>query len=122
MHDPNVARVTKLVIAQALLLLLLSVIGMIFNWQIARDVFIGGFAATLGSALFALWLFRRSRSVNPNAQVKQVYAGELLKLAVIVVVFGVAIKKVDDLNPVAMLAAFLIVQIVPLTLANKIAR
>lgn len=121
MRNPNVARVAKLLIAQVVFTLILSLVGVFFDWHVARDAFIGGFAASLGSGLFALWLFKQ-HSCDPKIIARQFYMGELLKLASIIVVFGLAMKKIDDINPVVLLVAFLVVQMLPMLLANKIAR
>ena len=102
--------------------LLVSVIGLIFGIHAARDAFIGGGAATLGTAFFAVWVFGRYSAADPASLVRRFYMGELLKLATIVIVFAVAMKKIDDLNPLALLLAFLVVQVLPPMLANKIAR
>jgi F0F1-type ATP synthase assembly protein I len=123
MQDANVGRVVRLLAAQAMLSVgIVVAMGVFFDWQVARDSLVGGLAAVSGSAVFALWLFKRPSSVDPHALVKQFYAGELLRFATIVILFGLAMKKIDSLNPATLLVVFLIVQITPLLLANRIAR
>lgn len=102
--------------------LLATVVGLFFGVSVARDAFIGGAATTLGTTFFAVWVFGRYSAVDPGSLVRQFYMGELLKLAIIVIVFALAMKKLDDLNPLALLLAFLVVQVLPPMLANKIAR
>ena len=69
-----------------------------------------------------MWVFGRYSAADPSSLVRQFYMGELLKLAIVVIVFALAMKKLDDLNPLALLLAFLVVQVLPPMLANKVAR
>lgn len=88
---------------------------------VARDALIGGAAAFLGSALFAVWVFGRYSAGEPGQIVARFYGGELLKIIVIVAVFAAAMKGLQDLNPVALFGAFLVVQVLPPLLANRVA-
>jgi F0F1-type ATP synthase assembly protein I len=54
--------------------------------------------------------------------VARFYGGEVIKIVAIVAVFAAAMKGLDDLNPVALFGSFLVVQVLPPLLANRVAR
>jgi len=94
----------------------------LLGWRIARDVLIGGSVATLGSVVFALWVFGAYRAREPSRLVMRFYGGELVKILMVATVFGLAVVWLEDINPMAVFGAFLIVQVLPSLLANRIAR
>ena len=66
-------------------------------------------------------MFGRYRASAPGQLVFQFYGGELLKLASIAMAFAAVIVWADPLHPVPLFGAFLIVQVLPPLLANRIA-
>lgn len=122
MHNLDVQRARRLVLAQLFLSLLLAVMAGFHAWHTARDVLIGGTAAWLGNAMLALWVFGRYRAQEPGSIVARFYGGELIKIVTIMAVFVAAIKGFDDFDPIAVFGAFLVVQVLPPLLANRIAR
>jgi len=122
MQNLDASRAKRILIAQLLMTFIVALIGLLFDLLVARDALIGGLAASGGSALFAYWVFGRYNAKQPGQLVSQFYSGELIKIIFIVAVFALAMKGLDDLNPVALFAAFFVVQVLPPMLANKIAR
>lgn len=122
MHDLDARRARNLLLTQAILAVLVAGLVGLLNVVYARDVLIGGLAALAGTLVFALWVFGRYNAAKPGQIVARFYGGELLRIMAIVVVFGLAMKGLDDLNPVALFGSFFVVQVLPPLLANKIAR
>jgi len=123
MHKLDAHRAKRILVAQLLTLVVVALVALLIDLPTARDAFIGGAAAALGSAVFAVWVFGRYSAQEPGQMVARFYGGELIKIIVIVVVFAAAMKGLgNDLNPVAMFGAFLVVQVLPPLLANRIAR
>lgn len=121
MHNRDARRAWRLVFAQLVTAALIVLLTSLYDLQTARDVLIGGSAAWLGSAVLAAWVFGPYRAQQPGRIVARFYGGEVLKIVTIALVFAAAIKGLDDLDPVAVFSAFLIVQILPPLLANRIA-
>lgn len=121
-QKPDARRAWRLVTAQLTTAVVIFLLASLYDLRIARDVLIGGLAACLGSALLAVWVFAPYRAQQPGRIVARFFSGELIKLLGVVLVFGLAMWGLDDLNPVALLGAFLFVQVLPPLLANRIAR
>ncbi len=121
MHNLDARRAKRLVLAQLATVVVMVLLTSLYDLRIARDAAIGGLAAWLGNALLALRVFGPYRAQNPGRIVARFYGGELLKIVVIVLVFAAAMRGLEDLNPVAVFGAFLIVQVLPPLLANRIA-
>ena len=112
-------RARKFLFVQGCILLASIGLAMPFGILVARDVLCGGMAAILGNLALIRWVFKRYRASYPGALIKQFFIGESVRFAVIVVIFLAVIQGFDDVNMVALLAAFFIVQVVPAILANK---
>jgi F0F1-type ATP synthase assembly protein I len=121
-QNRDARRAWRLVLAQLTTTVVIFLLASLYDLHTARDVSIGGLAATLGSALLAAWVFVPYRAQRPGRIVARFYSGELIRMLGIVVVFGLAMWGLDDLNPVALMGAFLLVQVLPPLLANRIAR
>lgn len=121
MHNLDARRAGRLVLAQVLTSVVIALLASLFGLHIARDVLIGGFAAWLGNAMLALWVFGPYRAKEPGRIVARFYGGEVIKIAIVVLVFAIAMKVLQDINPVAVFGAFLVVQVLPPLLANRIA-
>lgn len=122
MHNLDAQRAKSILKAQLVVLLVIALVVLLIDPLMARDALIGGAAAAIGSAVFAFWVFGRYSANEPGQIVARFYGGELIKIATIVIVFAAAMKGLDDLNPVALFGAFLVVQVLPPLLANRIAR
>ena len=121
MHNLDAQRVKRLLIAQLITAVAIILLASLYDLRTARDVLVGGSAAWLGSAVFAAWVFGPYRAQQPGRIVARFYGGEVLKIVAIVLVFAAAMRGLEDLNPVAVFSAFLIVQVLPPLLANRIA-
>ena len=121
MHNLDARRAKRLVVAQLITALIVAALAGLHGLHTARDALVGGSAAWLGSAVFAAWVFGNYRAQQPGRIVARFYGGELLKIITIVLVFAAAMRGLEDLNPIAVFGAFLIVQVLPPLLANKIA-
>jgi ATP synthase protein I len=122
MHNLDAQRAKRIIVAQLVTMVAVALLALLIGLPAARDALIGGAAAVLGSALFAVWVFGRYSAGEPGQIVARFYGGELIKILAIVAVFAAAMKGLDDLNPAAFFGAFLVVQVLPPLLANVIAR
>jgi ATP synthase protein I len=122
MHNLDVQRAKSILIAQLITMVVVALVVLLIDPLSARDALIGGAAAALGTALFAVWVFGRYSASEPGQIVARFYGGEVIKIVAIVAVFAAAMKGLEDLNPVALFGAFLVVQVLPPLLANRIAR
>lgn len=122
MHNLDVRRAKRIIVAQLVTMVAVALLALLIGVPAARDALIGGGAAVLGSTLFAVWVFGRYSAREPGQIVARFYGGELIKILAIVAVFAAAMKGLEDLNPVALFVAFLVVQVLPPMLANLIAR
>ena len=121
MHNLDARRAKRILIAQAVATLVVTLVGLIFGLREGFFAFVGGATATGANALFAYWVFGRYRAGEPGKLVGQFYGGELLKLAFVVIAFAAVIKLFDPLSPLALFGAFFVVQVLPPLLANRIA-
>jgi len=121
MHNLDARRAKRILIAQAVATLVVTLVGLIFGPREGLFAFMGGATATGANALFAYWVFGRYRAAEPGKLVGQFYGGELLKLAFVVIAFAAVIKLFDPLSPLALFGAFFVVQVLPPLLANRIA-
>jgi len=122
MHNLDVHRAKQILKAQLLTWLAVSLVAFLIDAGSALDAIAGGAAAVIGSAVFAFWVFGRYSAQEPGRIVARFYGGELIKIVAIVIVFAAAMNGLEDLNPVALFGAFLVVQVLPPLLANRIAR
>ncbi len=121
MHNLDARRAKRLLLTQLVTLVAVTLLTLPLGARVSRDAFLGGLAALLGSAVFAYWVFGRYRAQEPGRIVAGFYGGEVVKLLVVVAVFGLAMYALPDLQPLALFGAFLIVQVLPPLLANKVA-
>lgn len=121
MHNLDARRARRILIAQMVATLAVTLIGLIFGMRVGLFALIGGATATIANALFAFWVFGRYRADEPGKLVGQFYGAELIKLAFIVAAFAAVIILLDPLSPLALFGAFFVVQVLPPLLANRIA-
>lgn len=122
MQNLDARRAKRILLVQAVVALIVALLGLPIDLSIARDALLGGIAATGGSFLFYYWTFGRYNAQQPGKIVTRFFGGELIKISFIVIIFALAMKQLDDLQPVALLLAYFVVQVFPPLLANKIAR
>ncbi len=111
-------RARRILFAQSLLSIISAAIVLPFGVLVARDMLCGGSVAVLGSAVLAYFTSGEYRAARPDAIVRHFYLGQLARFSVIVGAFAIIMLVVSDINPVALLAAFFIVQVLPLVVVN----
>jgi ATP synthase protein I len=121
MRDLDATRAKRILVAQAVTTLVLTLAGLLFGYRFGVSAFLGGGTATCANALFAWWVFGRYQASEPGKLLAQFYGGELLKLGFIVTVLVAVFVWVDPVSPLALLGVFLVVQVFPPLLANRIA-
>lgn len=121
MHNLDAHRAKRILVAQAVATLVVTLVGLLFGPRVGLFAFIGGVTALLANALFAYWVFGRYRAAEPGKLVSQIYGGELLKLVFIAAAFAAVIIWLKPLSPLALFGAFFVVQVLPPLLANRIA-
>ncbi len=121
MQNLDARRAKRILVAQAVATLVVTLIGLFVGPRVGLFAFVGGTTATIANALFAYWVFGRYRAGEPAKLLSQFYGGEILKLAFIAAVFAAVIIWLDPLRPLALFGAFFVVQVIPPLLANRIA-
>ena len=121
MHNLDAHRAKRILVAQAVATLVVTLVGLAFGLREALFALIGGATALIANALFAFWVFGRYRAGEPGKLLSQFYGGELLKLGFIALAFAAVIIWFDPLSPLALFGAFFVVQVLPPLLANRIA-
>ena len=121
MHKLDARRAKRILVAQIIVTLVVTLVGLIFGPREGLFAFVGGATAVTANALFAYWVFGRYRAGEPGKLVGQFYGGELLKLVFIALAFAAVIIWLDPIRPLALFGAFFVVQVLPPLLANRIA-
>ncbi|MCB1801856.1 MAG: ATP synthase subunit I [Gammaproteobacteria bacterium] len=121
MQSLDARRAKRILSAQAIATLVVTLVGLLIGPREALFAFIGGAIATIANGLFAYWVFGRYRAGEPGRLVAQFYGGEFIKLGFIGAAFAAAIVWLDPLRPLALFGAFFVVQVLPPLLANRIA-
>ena len=121
MRNLDARRAKRILLAQVVATLVVTLLGLIFGLRTGLFALVGGATATIANALFAYWVFGRYRAAEPGRLVSQFYGGELLKLAFIAAMFAAVVLWFDPLSPLALFGAFFVVQVLPPLLANRIA-
>ena len=120
MQNSDARRAKRILIAQAVATLLVTLVGLIFGLRVGFFALIGGATATVANALFAFWVFGRYQAGEPGRLLAQFYGGELIKLSFVIAVFAAVIVWLDPLSPLALFGGFLFVQVIPMLLANRL--
>lgn len=121
MKNLDARRAKRILVAQAVATLLVTLIGLASGPRVGLFAFVGGTTATIANALFAYWVFGRYRADEPGKLLSQFYAGEIVKLAFIVAVLVAVMTWFDPVRPLPLFGAFFVVQVLPPLLANRIA-
>ncbi len=114
-------RAKRILIAQVVATLVVTLLGLPFGLRPAMFALIGGATATIANGLFAYWVFGGYRADEPGRLLMQIYGAEVLKLTLIAAAFLGAIIWLQPVSPLALFGGFLVVQIFPPLLANRIA-
>ena len=121
MQNLDANRAKRILIAQVAATLVVALLGLAFGLRPAMFALLGGATATVANALFAYWVFGGYRADEPGRLLMQIYGGEVLKLTLIAAVFLGAIIWLKPVSPLALFGGFLVVQVLPPLLANRVA-
>ena len=104
---------------QLILALGCQVLALPFGIAVTISVAIGAGACITANWLHAWWVFRDYRASRPGAVAGRMYAGEIIKIVVVLLIFGFAFASIDELNLPALLLTYFAVQVVPALLASR---
>ncbi|MGQ9658852.1 MAG: ATP synthase subunit I [Thermochromatium sp.] len=120
MPQPNAPQARQILKIQSIFGVILTIIALPFGSPVAISVLIGAGTGGLANALSAVWVFRSYRAQMPERLVLRFYGAEVAKIALILVLFGVAFAIYDELNMPSVLGAYLLVQVIPTLVATRI--
>ena len=119
MRQLDQRRAGLILVLQVVVTLITAIGALAADGNAAFSALVGGLIATLGNALFALWVFGPYRAQEPGNMLTRFYGAELLKVALIVLLFAVTFIWVKPLNVVALFVAFFLVQVLSPLLAHR---
>lgn len=119
MQQPNALQARQILKVQSIFGLILTIITLPFGSPVAISVLIGAGTCWLANALLVVWVFRAYRAQAPERLVLRFYSAEVAKIALILVLFGVAFAIYDELNIPALLGAYFLVQVIPTLIAAR---
>ncbi|MCK7575509.1 MAG: ATP synthase subunit I [Chromatiales bacterium] len=119
MQQPNALQARQILKVQSIFGLILTIIALPFGSPVAISVLIGAGTCWLANALLVVWVFRAYRAQAPERLVLRFYSAEVAKIALILVLFGVAFAIYDELNIPALLGAYFLVQVIPTLIAAR---
>jgi ATP synthase protein I len=88
---------------------------------LAASAALGGITCLVANGLSAIWIFRAYEARRPERLLLRLYGGEVLKLAVVIGVFGAAFAFLEGLRISALVAAYLFVQVASAPVAAQFA-
>jgi len=118
MQQPDALQAQRILVVQLALSLVLSVAALPFSLSVALSVLIGGAVCLVANSVFAFWVFRKYRARETGPLMMRFYGAEVVKLALVVGLFGLIFAKADGLNPPALLIAYFAVQVLPAVFAS----
>lgn len=119
MQQPNARQARQILKFQLIFGLILTLIALPFGSPVAISVLLGAGTCWLANALLVAWVFRTYRAQALERLVLRFYSAEVAKIAVILVLFGAAFALYDDLNILALLGAYFLVQVIPTLIAAQ---
>lgn len=119
MQQPNALQARQILKIQSIFGLILTIIALPFGSPVAISVLIGAGTCWLANALLVVWVFRAYRAQALERLVLRFYSAEVAKIALILVLFGVAFAIYDELNIPALLGAYFLVQVIPTLIAAR---
>lgn len=105
----NRAPIRYLVSVQAITTLLSACGALMLGSVVAYSVLLGGLLSLIPNAGFASLVFRHSGARAMGAVVRNAYMGELMKLVMIGVGFGLVFVLVDPLHVLGLFTGFVVV-------------
>lgn len=120
MKEGDVRRAYRVLLGQVITTIALTILGLFIGPWTALSLLFGGGAATLANALFAFLVFGPYRAQEPGNLVFRFYGAELLKLMLVALLFWGVFIWFKPVSVVALFGSFLLVQILPTMLAQRI--
>lgn len=105
-------RLHRIAIAQLAVALLVAALSAFWSVIAAYSALLGGLICFLPSAYFMIRVFQYQGARSASRVVANFYKAEAHKFLLVVVLFGVVLKYVDPLEPVALFVGFISVQVV----------
>jgi ATP synthase protein I len=84
-----------------------------------KSAAIGAGVCLLANWVFALRVFRRYRAQAPTELALRIYSAEIIKIVLILGLFGLAFATLADLNLPALLSTYFAVQVLPALFASR---
>lgn len=106
---------------QAILSTFAALIALPFGPSPAASVALGGITCLVANGLSAIWIFRAYEARHPDRLLLRMYGAEVVKLAVVIGIFGVAFAFLEGLRITALVAAYLFVQVASAPIAMQFA-
>ena len=122
MHNLDARRARRIVLAQFAAALVVAGLALFADGIAALSALIGGSTAAAGNALVARRVFGPYDAREPGRLLGRFYGAEILKLLFIALVFGAVFARVEQVNVGVLFGAFVVVQVLPLLLVNRLAR
>lgn len=122
MHDPvrlnqqlkdSRQQAIRLVRAQAVSTLILTLLWMLANKHAAYSALAGGAIASAANAWFAWKVFRRGPQRRPGVELATFYVGEIEKIVLTAALFIVAFVLIRPVNILALLSVYFFVHMTP---------
>jgi len=105
--------VSRSLLAQATLTLVLALVLAAFGAVPAYSGLIGGGVATAANGVFAFWVFRPYRAQQAGRIVSRFFGAEIAKMALIALAFTAVFLWVQPLSVAALFGCFIVVHLVP---------
>jgi ATP synthase protein I len=123
-HADNVGRPDRIQLRRLLLWqIVLAVVAVLaalpFGLPALVSAAIGAGVCLLANWVFALRVFRRYRAQRPDELVLRMYGAEIVKIVLILALFGLAFATLEDLNLPALLGTYFAVQVLPALFASR---
>jgi ATP synthase protein I len=109
--------VKKFLWYQILTAIVLTGIGLLFEFLVAISLLIGAMISTLGTGILALGVFNDRNFQDPEFMLQRFYIAEMLKIVVVISVFTIIFLFSKKISPLAVLGAYFFAQSVPTALA-----
>lgn len=103
----------RILVFQAILALATTLAVLPFGFLLALSVAIGGGACLVANAAVVLWVFRDYRAQAPAELVGRFYSAEVIKIALLLGLFGAAFAGIEGINLPSVLGGYFIVQVLP---------
>ena len=110
--------VNRILWYQVLTALVLTVVGLWFEFLIGMSLLLGVTISTVGTGILALGVFGKNHSQAPEFMLKRFYIAEIFKIITVVTAFTIIFLLSEKIIPLAMLGAYFIAQSIPTALAS----